>query len=155
VPSCVRHALLIASNRYLEMCEYLGCIRTRVVLLDDVVALDRWPDVLDACGAAASADDAAGLAHTVIVFDIGGSLSKSSFVTFLDWKQQRGVAISWQAYTNVGFSALKFSDDKERAVISNNFILCPERGDACQGATHLRMRLADALWTTVYVASRI
>jgi hypothetical protein len=134
------------------MCEDLGCICSRVMLLDDGVALDRWPEVLDACGAA---DDAAGLAHTVVVFDIGGALSKASFVTFLDWKQQRGVAISWQAYTNVGFSALKFSDDRERAVISNNFILCPERGDACQGATHLRMRLADALWTTVYVASRM
>ena len=87
--------------------------------------------------------------------DIGGGLSKASFVTFLDWKQQQSVNISWQAYTNVSFPDLKFSNEMERNVISNNFILCPERMDACQGATHLKMRLADAIWTTINMASRL
>jgi hypothetical protein len=141
--------------RYLEMCEEMGCISSRVLLLHETVAMDQWPDLLEACCSVARADDAARVSHTVVVFDVGGALTKASFVTFLDWKQKSGSAISWQAYTNVGFSALKFSNDRERSVVSNNFILCPERDDACQGATHLRMRLADALWTTVYMASRL
>ena len=139
----------------MEMCEDLGCISTRVLLLNEVVESDKWPAVLESCGALQGRAGEARFAQTVVVFDIGGSCSKTSFVSFLDWKQQRSVNVSWQAYTNVGFSALKFSNDTERSVISNNFILCPERQDACQGATHLRMRLADALWTTINMASRL
>jgi hypothetical protein len=142
-------------DRYLEMCEETGCIRSRALLLDEAVAPGKWPDVLESCCSIERTDDAARFNHTVVVFDIGGAMTKASFVAFLDWKQQEGLGVSWQAYTNVGFSALKFSDERQRSAVSNNFILCPERDEACQGSTHLRMRLADALWTTVYMASRL
>jgi hypothetical protein len=137
------------------MIEDAGCIISRALLLDDAIAPGQWPDVLDACGAAQRSADAARFSRTVVVFDIGGALTKASFVTFLDWKLKGDVPVSWQAYTSVTFAALKFADDRERSVVSNNFILCPEREDACQGATHLRMRLADALWTTIHMASRL
>ncbi len=137
------------------MCEHAGCISTRALLLDDVVQSEQWPEVLESCGALRGAAEAACFAQTVVVFDIGGALSKASFVTFLECKQQRSVSASWQAYTNVSFPELKFSSEKERSIISNNFIICPERDGACQGAQHLRMRLADALWTTINMASRI
>ncbi len=137
------------------MCEDAGCINTRVLLLNEIVELDKWSSVLKSCSMLEGDADAARFAQTVVVFDIGGESSKASFVTFLDWKQQQSVNISWQAYTNVSFSDLKFSNETERNVISNNFILCPERMDACQGATHLKMRLADAIWTTINMASRL
>jgi hypothetical protein len=139
----------------MEMCEHAGCISSRALLLDDAVQLEQWPALLESCGAMRDAAVAACFAPTVVVFDIGGALSKASFVSFLDCKQQRGVSASWQAYTNVSFPELKFSSEKERSIISNNFIICPERDGACQGAQHLRMRLADALWTTISMASRM
>jgi hypothetical protein len=100
-------------------------------------------------------DDALAFHHNVVVFDIGGASSRASFVSFLDWRQQSGVSVSWQAYTNLKFSDLKFNNERERSTICNSLVICPERHDACQGITHLRMRLADALWTTVNMAGRL
>lgn len=137
------------------MCENAGCITTSALLLHEAVQSGGWSDVLESCDARSDDAKAANLANTVVVFDIGGALTRASFVTFLDWKQRSNVQVSWQAYTNISFSGLKFSDEQERSVISNNFIICPERVDACQASTHLRMRLADALWTSINMASRL
>ena len=155
--SAVAHISLrafLTNARYLEMCEDAGCIRTRALLLTESVEESRWSAALASCSVAQENADKQELAHTVVIFDIGGPLTKASFVTFQDWKQQQSANVSWQAYTNVSFSSLKFENEKERSVISNNFIICPERGDACQEGTHLRMRLAEALWTTINMTSR-
>ena len=136
------------------MCEDAGCIRTRALLLKESVEESQWSAALALCSVPQDKADEHELAHTVVIFDIGGPLTKAAFVTFQDWKQHQKIKVSWQAYTNVSFSSLKFNNDKERSVISNNFIICPERSDACQGGTHLRMRLAEALWTTINMTSR-